>query len=166
MQIIWICKSSVHIDSLCRDNCLIYMIRSKHPVCLITYQCKGSFSWLSSGRENLPILRPKKLYDNLHRVCKHGKILLSLFEKCLCNIHCCRTCIKHDAVPIFDLFTHQFRNMLFTNNIAILSDVERKLDIHIFINYGTTIAFYGETVLNQFIEIPSDCFLRDLINLA
>ena len=56
--------------------------------------------------------------------------------------------------------------MLFTNNIAILSDVERKLDIHIFIDHGTAIAFYGETVLNQFIEVSSDCLLGNLVNLT
>ena len=56
--------------------------------------------------------------------------------------------------------------MLFTNNIAILSDVERKLDIHIFIDHSTAIAFYGETVLNQFIEVSSDCLLGNLVNLT
>ena len=65
-----------------------------------------------------------------------------------------------------DHFVYKIRNPLFSDNVAVLSDIKWKIDVHIFIDNSSAIAFYGIAVIHQFFQIPPDCLFRHIIYLA
>ncbi len=134
-------------------------------VCLGSHQGKGAFHGQPACGEHVPILGIEKLDENFYGVGDYGKIPFFLFQG-LCNKYRRGAGIQNQPLPILYHAVYNLRNFLLSHHICIFADVKRHVNVDIFIEHRTAVAFDNVSVLFQLFQIPSYGFLRNTVEPA